>query len=528
MDKSETDANLVRRVRAGDTEAFGLILRRYYSVLLAVARAYCNSRDDADDAVQNAWVLAYVHLGQLQDPSRLGPWLRRVAVNTSREGQRRFKALLPLNSVPEVGREETATTDTRLLLEQLLTSLSPETRLTVTLYYQREFSLEEIAAFQEVPVTTIKSRLRNARARLRKEWETIVQETPTNNVEKKATRAEQQIQQLPQRLYHLCSAGEVHYIAFSPDGTRIVTAAALEVTDTTFTSSIACWEAGTGNPLWVLPYSSWAFCPTFLPDSKRVAVSAGLPGHRDALESELLLIETTNGAIVQTLKNTPAAKSIAIASDGRFVALGGQEQYENYRTSGEQGMAAIYDLTTGDQVLKIAPHLNFVTAVAFSPDGAILATDSHLRNADPEADDIWLGGEVRLWDITTGKLQYKLARPHARGHRHNLAFSPDGTLLAVPDGVEGDVLLFETATGSLLRTLEGSGWPVFALAFSPDGAILACGCGDNAVRLWEPRAGVRQQIMTEFSHGIYALAFSPDGRTLGTADKKGEVQFWAL
>lgn len=94
--------------------------------------------------------------------------------------------------------------------------------------------------------------------------------------------------------------------------------------------------------------------------------------------------------------------------------------------------------------------------------------------------------------------------------------------------MEGETLLFDPAAGALLRTLEGSGAPVFALAFSPDGGTLACGCGDNAVRLWDPRTGERQRTMTEFSQCIYALAFSPDGKTLATADKNGVVQFWGL
>ena len=424
----------------------------------------------------------------------------------------------------EAAGDETPATDNRLLLEQALSCLSPETRLTVTLRYRRELSLAEIAAFQEVPVTTIKSRLRNARARLRREWETILEETGTNKEEDIAP----QMRQLPRLLRRLDSVGDVHHIAFSPDGTRVVTATALEVNETKFDSSIACWESGTGNPIWAVPHTSWAFCPTFLPDGGRIAVAAGLPGCRGGREGRLLVLDAVTGTTLQTIPGTPGAKSIAVTQDGRFVALGGQEEYQTYRASGEQGMAAIYDLTTGDLVLKIAPHLNYVTALAFSPDGATLATSSHLRNADPEARDIWLGSDIRLWDAASGGLRHRLERPGARGHRHNIAFSPDGALLAAPGGREGETLLWDPATGALQRTLEGGGAPVFALAFSPDGGTLACGCGDNAVRLWNPQTGERRQSLTEFSHAIYALAFSPDGKTLATADKNGAVQFWAL
>ncbi|MES2464193.1 MAG: hypothetical protein V4671_26825, partial [Armatimonadota bacterium] len=220
---------------------------------------------------------------------------------------------------------------------------------------------------------------------------------------------------------------------------------------------------------------------------------------------------------------------ISLSPDGRLVALGGSEEYEDYRSRGWQGMAALYDLATGKPVLKIAPHLNYVTALAISPDGGTLATSSHLRDADPEAKNIWLGGDIRLWDIATGELRHKLARED-RGTRHNIAFSPDGALLAAPNGREGQVRLWDTATGAIVRTLQGNEErePVFVLAFSPDGATLACGCGDNTVRLWDVRTATLRRTLREFSHCIYALAFAPDGKTLVTADKNGIVQLWEV
>ena len=122
----------------------------------------------------------------------------------------------------------------------------------------------------------------------------------------------------------------------------------------------------------------------------------------------------------------------------------------------------------------------------------------------------------------------KLARPNDTGYRHNIAFSPDGSLIAAPGGREGDVLLWNTTSGALVYSLPGNGKPAFALAFSPDDTTLAAGYGDNAVRLWEPQTGRLRRALTQLAQGGYSLTFFPDGTTLATADKNGLVQFWAL
>ncbi|MES2464194.1 MAG: sigma-70 family RNA polymerase sigma factor, partial [Armatimonadota bacterium] len=322
-----SDFELVDQVRQGDRRAFGDIVTRYHAPLLGVARAYSRNRDadDADDAVQNALVLAFLHLGQLRDTNRLGPWLRQMTVNACRQQARAHKPTVSLEAVPEAAEDDMPTTDTRLLLEQALSCLSPETRLTVMLYYQREMSLPEIAAFQEVPTTTIKSRLRHARARLRKEMEQLLEPLLEETIAKEMTTETPNGSDAdpgdsgdgsfaPRLLRRLEAAGDIGFTVFSPDGSRLITLAWLEVTETTFRSALCCFESQTGKPLWSLPHESWMFSPQYLPgDSKsrgsRVAVCAGLPGQRGGA-GQLLLLDTDTGAVVQVIADTPAAKSI--------------------------------------------------------------------------------------------------------------------------------------------------------------------------------------------------------------------------
>src|SRR5579863_8841413 len=118
MDDNASDQALVRRVRAGESVAYGKIVARYQPSLLSVAWATLGNAEDAADAVQDALVLAYLHLYQLKDPTRLGAWLRRITANACRRQMRARKPTVSLDAIAETGLSDTRAIDTRLLIEQ--------------------------------------------------------------------------------------------------------------------------------------------------------------------------------------------------------------------------------------------------------------------------------------------------------------------------------------------------------------------------------------------------------------------------
>lgn len=167
---------LVRAAQQGDLEAFGTIVQQFKDMAHAWAYSMLGDPYLAEDVAQNAFIEAYLHLPSLQEPAAFPAWLRRIVF---RQGDRLVRGKRP-TIVP---LEPTASFDIPLddlnpallaenhelqhVVRQAIATLVEHERIVVYMFYGSGYELKDISTFLEVPLSTVKKRLFDARKHLK-------------------------------------------------------------------------------------------------------------------------------------------------------------------------------------------------------------------------------------------------------------------------------------------------------------------------------------------------------------------------
>ncbi len=171
-----TDEEVVRRVRAGERERFEVLMRRHNPRVYRAVRSILRDEDEAEDAMQQAYVRAYVHLAEFEGASAFSTWLVRIAVNEALGRLRGHSRLVPLEEAPEEGdrpaaggspEDAAAAREAMALLEHAIDALPLHYRTVYVLREVEQLSTADAALALGLSEDVVKVRLHRARAALR-------------------------------------------------------------------------------------------------------------------------------------------------------------------------------------------------------------------------------------------------------------------------------------------------------------------------------------------------------------------------
>ena len=227
----------------------------------------------------------------------------------------------------------------------------------------------------------------------------------------------------------------------------------------------------------------------FSPDSQRLAVASGIGVwlYNVATSRELALLTGHESGVL----------SVAFSPDGAILASGAMDT-----------TIRLWNVVAEETIAILEGHKWPIFSMAYSPDGRILASGSQ-------------NGTIKLWDVATEETIATL-----EGHRDrvfSVSFSPDGTMLA-SGSADQMVKLWDIATEETIVTLEGHTHQVNSVSFSPDGKMLASGSWDDTALLWDVNTRTNTATLRHRSV-VYSVSFSPDGTTLASTSF-GEVKLW--
>ena len=310
--------------------------------------------------------------------------------------------------------------------------------------------------------------------------------------------------------------GRINEIKFSPDSRRFAVA-----------TSIGVWiyDAKSGSIISLLKGKRQNILDVTFTENGNTVIGVNANG-------EILKWHTENGELIFTLRNENALNlsSAVFTVDGSRlygISGGSDEKIYVWELNDDLNTHVLAPILT-ELKLDVEFEGGYVKIITISSDGRFLAIPRQNDNHN----EVF---PIQILDAHTGKLLFERSAQSNEWVRvRALAFSPDSkTLAACADSI----YLWNTDATDVKATFKALDTSFYALAFSPNGRLLASGCSDGSVRLWNATAqkeglgGKIGQYMPTLKlkghkEGVNILAFSPDGKTLLSGSEDGTIRAW--
>ncbi|MFI9509357.1 protein kinase [Nocardia sp. NPDC052566] len=243
--------------------------------------------------------------------------------------------------------------------------------------------------------------------------------------------------------------------------------------------------------------------------SNPIAAAAFLPGGRSVITG------SDNGTVLLWDCATGRAMDIGFGRHGDCVlAVAASPDGARVATASADGTVRSWDAATGAQLGAEVEALTTraVDALAFSPDGRLLAGGVTTN-------------EVRLWDVDTGRGLWGSGAGTFDTAVESVAFAPGGRVLGAGSS-DGMLRFWDLPSGRLIGFgVTENREPICVSAFSPDSRLFVTGAADSAVRFWDPATGAGLGRALAVGSEVGAIAFGPEGDLLAVGTHKS-VQVW--
>ncbi len=296
------------------------------------------------------------------------------------------------------------------------------------------------------------------------------------------------LSQEPAEIYSLAASPDGHWLAVGP----------------VHQGGLAVWDLRTRRQVVRLAGDETHAQAAFSPVEPLLAFTSSAFSANGPHQTHLWLWNTAKRELLAKISLDNDCLGLAFARDGRTLV-----------TSTLEGHITLWQMPAGTKLASFpseqiggGPQVGFAAA----PDLSLAVY------ALPE-------GKIRAIDLRDGKeLWTALA---AKEFITTLAFSPDGKTLASAAGfTESDIRLWEVATGKQIGHLKGHGSFVAALVFWPDGKKLASSSADQTIRIWDVGSQKCLDVLRGHRLEVWRLALLPDARTLVSGGKDGTVCLW--